>query len=175
MLLTQARLFDEPQLAALCLDTIDKNTPDALAADGFTDVDRDTLCAVLERDTLRIREAKLFQAVIRWSEAECTRQSLPITPENQRAVLGPSLTLVRFPLMSVEEFAAGPAQSGLLEDSQLVRLFLYFHVNPKPAIPFFDGPRCSMTGKEQVVHRFQHIESRWGYSGTSDRIRLTER
>ncbi|KAI5725417.1 hypothetical protein M8J77_015054 [Diaphorina citri] len=173
MLLTQARLFDEPQLAALCLDTIDKNTPDALAADGFTDVDRDTLCAVLERDTLRIREAKLFQAVIRWSEAECTRQSLPITPENQRAVLGPSLTLVRFPLMSVEEFAAGPAQSGLLEDSQLVRLFLYFHVNPKPAIPFFDGPRCSMTGKEQVVHRFQHIESRWGYSGTSDRIRFS--
>ncbi|KAI5722153.1 hypothetical protein M8J76_004450 [Diaphorina citri] len=108
-----------------------------------------------------------------WSEAECTRQSLPITPENQRAVLGPSLTLVRFPLMSVEEFAAGPAQSGLLEDSQLVRLFLYFHVNPKPAIPFFDGPRCSMTGKEQVVHRFQHIESRWGYSGTSDRIRFS--
>ncbi|XP_026679089.1 BTB/POZ domain-containing protein 2-like [Diaphorina citri] len=30
-----------------------------------------------------------------------------------------------------------------------------------------------MTGKEQVVHRFQHIESRWGYSGTSDRIRFS--
>ena len=26
MLLTQARLFDEPQLAALCLETIDKYT-----------------------------------------------------------------------------------------------------------------------------------------------------
>ena len=34
MLLTQARLFDEPQLAALCLETIDKNTPEALAAEG---------------------------------------------------------------------------------------------------------------------------------------------
>jgi len=49
----------------MCLKTIDKNTTDALAADGFTDIDLDTLCSVLSRDTLRIKEAKLFQAVIR--------------------------------------------------------------------------------------------------------------
>lgn len=35
----QARLFDEPQLASLCLENIDKNTADALAAEGFTDID----------------------------------------------------------------------------------------------------------------------------------------
>ena len=29
-----------------------------------------------------------------------------------------------------------------------------------------------MTGKEQTVSRFQQIESRWGYSGTSDKIRF---
>ncbi|XP_060567545.1 BTB/POZ domain-containing protein 2-like [Ruditapes philippinarum] len=60
MLLTQARLFDEPQLAALCLETIDKSTSEALNAEGFTDIDHDTLCVVLERDTLGIRESKLF-------------------------------------------------------------------------------------------------------------------
>lgn len=49
----------------LCLETIDKYTSEALAAEGFTDIDHDTLCAVLERDTLRIREAKLFNAVVR--------------------------------------------------------------------------------------------------------------
>ena len=53
---------------------------------------------------------------------------------------------------------------------------------------FLDVPRCSMTGKEQTVCRlidmssisgsyyllvrFQQIESRWGYSGTSDKIRF---
>lgn len=172
MLLTQARLFDEPQLAALCLETIDKSTTEALAADGFTDIDLDTLNAVLERDTLRIREAKLFQAVIRWSEAECNRQQLPATPENKRSVLGRALSLVRFPLMSVEEFAVGAAQSGLLSDREVVSLFLYFTVNPKPAVGFLEVPRCCMTGKEQTVNRFQQIESRWGYSGTCDRIRF---
>ena len=64
-LIVQARLFDEPQLAALCLECIDKNTPEALTADGFTDIDIDTLSAVLDRDSLRIKENKLFAAVLR--------------------------------------------------------------------------------------------------------------
>lgn len=66
LLLTQARLFDEPQLAAVCLDTIDRFTTEALNADGFTDIDIDTLKIVLERDTLRVRESKIFQAVLRY-------------------------------------------------------------------------------------------------------------
>lgn len=136
MLLTQARLFDEPQLAALCLETIDKSTSEALNAEGFTDIDHETLCVVLERDTLGIRESKLCTAVFRWSEAECKRRNLQPTPENQRQVLGRALRLVRFPLMSIEEFATGPAQSGILEDKEVVQLFLYFTVNPKPAIHF---------------------------------------
>ncbi|GFO14758.1 BTB/POZ domain-containing protein 2 [Plakobranchus ocellatus] len=173
MLLTQARLFDEPQLAALCLETIDKNTSEALAADGFTDIDLDTLCVVLERDTLGIRECKLFTSVCRWAEAECLRQNLvPPSNENQRRVLSRALRLIRFPLMTVEEFAVGAAQSGILDDREVVELFLYFTVNPKPSVSFLDVPRCCLTGKEQVVSRFCQIESRWGYSGTSDRIRF---
>nr|BAF63845.1 putative BTB/POZ domain protein [Hydroides elegans] len=172
MLLTQARLFDEPQLAALCLETIDKNTTEALAAEGFTDVDLDTLCVVLERDTLGIREGKLFKAVCRWAEAECQRRNVPNTSEHQRSVLDRALTLVRFPIMTVEEFAGGPAQSGLLLDREVVQLFLYFTVNPKPHVGFNDSPRCCLTGKEQVMSRFQQIESRWGYSGPCDRIRF---
>lgn len=70
MLLTQARLFDEPQLATLCLEMIDKNTGEALSADGFIDIDLETLLAVLVRDTLRIREAKLFQAVVRYARVD---------------------------------------------------------------------------------------------------------
>ena len=69
-LIVQARLFDEPQLAALCLECIDKNTPEALTADGFTDIDIDTLSAVLDRDSLRIKENKLFAAVLRLNQLE---------------------------------------------------------------------------------------------------------
>ncbi|XP_043199941.1 BTB/POZ domain-containing protein 2-like [Amphibalanus amphitrite] len=170
MLLTQARLFDEPELAALCLDTIDKSTAVALVADGFVDIDRDTLCAVLERNMLRIRESRLFAAVLRWAEAACRRHELPPTPENLRSQLGDALYLVRFPLMSVEEFAAGPAQSGVLTDREVVQLFLYFTVNPKPRVSFSETQRSCMMGVEQSACRFSQVEARWGYSGTSDRI-----
>ncbi|XP_030220500.1 BTB/POZ domain-containing protein 2 isoform X1 [Gadus morhua] len=192
MLLTQARLFDEPQLASLCLESIDKNTGDALAAEGFTDIDLDTLVAVLERDTLGVREVRLFGAAVRWAEAETHRQQLQPTPENKRRVLGKALTLIRFPLMTIEEFAAGkneikdnrepplvssslsgPAQSSILTDREVVSLFLHFTVNPKPRVEFIDRPRCCLRGKECSITRFGQVESRWGYSGTSDRIRFS--
>ncbi|RLV85396.1 hypothetical protein DV515_00016011 [Chloebia gouldiae] len=180
MLLTQARLFDEPQLASLCLENIDKNTSDALNAEGFTDIDLDTLVAVLERDTLGIREVRLFNAVVRWSEAECQRQQLQVIPENKRKVLGKALSLIRFPLMTIEEFAAGHFSgqrwhqlSGILTDREVVSLFLHFTVNPKPRVEFIDRPRCCLRGKECSISRFQQVESRWGYSGTSDRIRFS--
>ncbi|XP_062816500.1 BTB/POZ domain-containing protein 2 isoform X2 [Anolis carolinensis] len=173
MLLTQARLFDEPQLASLCLENIDKNTSDAINAEGFTDIDLETLVAVLERDTLGIREVRLFNAAVRWSAAECQRQQLQVVPENKRQALGKALALIRFPLMTIEEFAAGPAQSGILTDREVVSLFLHFTVNPKPRVEFIDRPRCCLRGKECSINRFQQVESRWGYSGTSDRIRFS--
>lgn len=183
----------------------------------------DTLCAVLQRDTLSIRENRLFGAVVRWAEAECYRQQLPATSENKQKVLGKALPLIRFPLMTVEEFAAGkcfvsyaapvlflleqhytnqlshywtsyvfviflynsnhrnqldilscttgPAQSGILFDREVVNLFLHFTVNPKPRVDYIDRPRCCLRGEECSINRFQQVESRWGYSGTSDRIR----
>ncbi|XP_022245169.1 BTB/POZ domain-containing protein 2-like [Limulus polyphemus] len=91
MLLTEVRLFDEPQLAALCLETIDKCTSEALAAEGITDIDRDTLCAVLERETLQIREAKLFNVVVSGPPSIEVQQTLlsQLTPSMQ---LNPILT-----------------------------------------------------------------------------------
>ena len=87
-----------------------------MGAEGFTDIDIDTLTSVLDRDSLRIKESKLFGAVLRWADAECLRQNTPVSADNKRAVLGKVLAKVRFPLMSDEEFAQGPAQSGILTD-----------------------------------------------------------
>lgn len=64
MLLTQARLFDEPQLASMCLEMIDRHTTDAMNAEGFMEIDLRTLICVLERDALRITELKIFESVV---------------------------------------------------------------------------------------------------------------
>lgn len=176
MLLTQARLFDETALADLCLETIDKHTLDTLCSEAFLDIDLDTLKLVLSRDTLRSREVSLFAAVMRWAEMKCQRQLLQPNADNKRKVLGDALFLIRFPLMTIEEFATNVAQSGLLTDKEMVNLFIYYTVSSKPSVPFSIEPRCCITGEECAVNRFQRTECRWGYSGTSDRIRfLTDR
>lgn len=74
-------------------------------------------------------------------------------------------------MQSASPLPAGPAQSGILVDREVVSLFLHFTVNPKPRVEFIDRPRCCLRGKECSINRFQQVESRWGYSGTSDRIR----
>lgn len=51
---------------------------------------------------------------MRWAEAECQRQQLPVTFGNKQKVLGKALSLIRFPLMTIEEFAAGKAITSLI-------------------------------------------------------------
>jgi len=70
----------------------------------------------------------------RWADAECIRQELDVTKENKRKVLGDAVYLIRFPLMPVEEFAQGPAQSGMISDREVIELFLYYTLNPKPRV-----------------------------------------
>lgn len=107
----------------------------------------------------------------RWSEAECRRKGLDVSAENQRRIAAPAIKLIRFPLLSVDEFANGPAQSGLLDDKDIVSLFLFFIANPKPQTEYIATPRSIMTGSELFVNRFPQLEMRWGYSGTCDRIK----
>lgn len=80
-------------------------------------------------------------------------------------------SVLKFYMLSLFCNSAGPAQSGILSDREVVNLFLHFTVNPKPRVEYIDRPRCCLRGKECCINRFQQVESRWGYSGTSDRIR----
>lgn len=83
-LLSQARLFDEPQLAEMCLACIDKSTLDSFNAEGFTDIDVETLKSVLQRDSLGARESELFNAVIKWADHECRRKDIASSSSNKR-------------------------------------------------------------------------------------------
>ena len=146
-----------------------------MATDGFLDIDRDTLCAVLERDTLCSRESRIFTHVHHWAENDCKRRHLEPTCENKRNALGDALHLVRFPIMTAEEFANDAAQTGLLDNKESVSLFLWYLATPKPlggVGKFSTQPRCCTVGRELFASRFQATELRWGYSGLADKIKF---
>jgi len=45
------------------LEIIDEDAQEALKADEFVNIDHETLCLVLKRNTLRVKELTLFNAV----------------------------------------------------------------------------------------------------------------
>lgn len=53
---------------------------------------------------------------VRWGDAECRRRGLPANPENLRKALSRALHLIRFPLMTVDEFANVVVQTEILTD-----------------------------------------------------------
>ena len=124
----------------------------ALQAEGFVDIDMNTLESVLKRETLNCREIHLFHAALNWAAAECKRKDLEPTPSNKRAALGNSLYLIRIPTMSLEEFANTTARLGVLTSRETIDIFLHFTAQEKPALNYSVQPRAGL--KPQVKHQF---------------------
>ncbi|XP_062037777.1 BTB/POZ domain-containing protein 6 [Lepus europaeus] len=173
VLLSQSRLFEEPELTQRCWEVIDAQAEMALRSEGFCEIDRQTLEVVVSREALNAKEAVVFQAVLGWAEAECKRQGLPATPLNKRHVLGRVLYLVRIPTMSLEEFANGAAQSDILTLEETHDIFLWYTAANKPLLDFPLAKRKGLT--PQRCHRFQssaYRSNQWRYRGRCDSIQF---
>lgn len=120
----------------------------ALQAEGFVDIDINTLESVLSRETLNCKEMHLFQAALKWAAAECARKDLEPNAQNKRSVLGNCLYLIRIPTMNLEEFANTAAQMGILTPQETIDIFLNFTAKNKPHLNYPIKPRTGL--KPQV-------------------------
>lgn len=109
---------------------------------------------------------------------------------------------IRFPLMTQEEFALAmnDPESRILDDNEIIDIFIHLTLADLPQqqqqqqlsttessssettvmlstklrpLAYSSKPRCCLSGPEEVISRFSRVESRWGYSGTSDRVRFS--
>ncbi|XP_051834070.1 BTB/POZ domain-containing protein 6 isoform X1 [Antechinus flavipes] len=173
VLLSQSRLFEEPELTQRCWEVIDAQAEMALKSEGFCEIDQQTLEIILTRESLNTKEVVIFEAVLNWAEAECKREGLPITPRNKRKVLGKVLFLVRIPTMTLEEFANGAAQSDILTLEETRSIFLWYTATKKPQLEFPLTKRKGLA--PQRCHRFQssaYRSNQWRYRGRCDSIQF---
>ncbi|XP_044730523.1 BTB/POZ domain-containing protein 6 isoform X2 [Chrysoperla carnea] len=174
LLLSQSRLFEEPDLMQRCWEVIDAQAEMALKSEGFVDIDMSTLKSVLSRETLNCKETHLLDAALKWADAECLRRELTPSPQNKRAVLSDTLYLIRIPTMSIDEFANGAAQLGILTLQETIDIFLHFTATNKPSLSYPIKPRTGL--KSQVCHRFQscaYRSNQWRYRGRCDSIQFS--
>ncbi|KAL3120088.1 hypothetical protein niasHT_003340 [Heterodera trifolii] len=108
-----ACLFDLEDFANCCLSYIDKNADILIKSEEFLQIDQRTLCEIFGRDELQIHEEITIWKACRQNGIECSA-------ENRRAMLGPALFKIRFPLLSSEEFAKDIVQSGVLTTEEVI-------------------------------------------------------
>lgn len=84
-----------------------------------------TLENIIQFQTLSASELAVFQACLEWSTKECRRRSIPVNPENQRIVLGSVLYHIRFPTMSMTEFAQEVSKTTVLTAEDRCAVFEY--------------------------------------------------
>lgn len=81
------------------------------------------------------------------------------TPQNKRAVLGNALYMIRIPTMTLEEFANGAAQKGILTQQETIDIFFHFTANNKPTLQYPIKPRAGLKSQVKVnaVFKMRHV------------------
>jgi len=125
--LPDAQKYEEKGLQDHCWEVIDKQADEAVKSDGFVTIEKSVLEALVERDSLEIREVELFKAVDCWALNECEKQGLAAEGSVKRRILGERIIkAIRFPVMEQKEFADVVLDSDILKKKELSDMMKYF-------------------------------------------------
>ncbi|XP_060083780.1 BTB/POZ domain-containing protein 6-like [Ylistrum balloti] len=123
LLLEQSYMFMEEKLETDCLRFIHDSREKVLQTSGFLELSDACVKSITESDNLAVNESTVYEALIRWSEAESCRQGLQLNDNNRRDVLGDILYTVRFPLMDATYFAREISFRDILTSEEISRIY----------------------------------------------------
>uniref|UniRef100_A0A914ID39 BTB domain-containing protein n=1 Tax=Globodera rostochiensis TaxID=31243 RepID=A0A914ID39_GLORO len=149
-----AKKYDLPELVNLCLNfpisklsniffafdetrILEGNAYTLILTEAFLQIDQKLLCDILDRDELMIsEEIAIWNAALRWADEKCRQNGKEPSAANRRAMLGPALFKIRFPLISQDDFRDNIVLSGVLTDAEKLNIVLYLHYSrPDRALP----------------------------------------
>ena len=126
-ILPTAQKYEEKNLVDRCWKVIDRQTEQALKSDGFQTIEKALLEALVQRETLQIKEVELFKACDRWAIKQCRKQGLATDGELKRRVLGEEIIkAIRYAVMKQEEFAGVVLDAKILTPDEIVTFFKFF-------------------------------------------------
>ena len=168
--LEQATRFDEKELEKRCWKIIVSKTGEVVASDSFNNTSQTTLTKLLKRNKINIPEVKLFQAVLKWIDFQCSCKNLEPTGENRRSIIGEAIYDFRFSSMSHKEFAEHVSKSGLLTAEEMIPVHEKFLGIDSPALKWRQPNRTGNIVRFSRFSRKAEELQKWGYAGTPDRL-----
>lgn len=157
-----SRIFEEKRLMEKCWCAVDKCAEDAVKSSSFITIEKSVLEALVERDTLMIKEVELFKAVDKWATKECERQELVADGTVKRRILGERIVkAIRFPIMEQREFVAVVLDSDILTSKEVYDVMKYHSAVLTSPVRF---PETIRVGNAHRCCRFGSVqESGWFY------------
>ena len=127
-----AQKYIVPLLADKCWAFIDKNTCACLKSDNaVSSLNQEMLACLAKRDTLQTKkELELFEAMKHWAEKRCTAEGLEPSGQSMRRALANVEELVRWPTISMQDFALHVEPTGILTDKESIDIFKYYSGAP---------------------------------------------
>ena len=171
--LDQAMQFYEKKFELKCWDIILENTRECINSEAFCNIGYHTVNVLLKKRSLKISEAELVIAVLKWVDRECVRQGINIEEDktSRRRVLGDSVYDIYFLQMSEEDFANHVSSTGILTEIEVISIFQKFNRMDVP------GLKWKKELKRQPLtcfSRFRGSDTGWEYNGSdSDALTLT--
>ena len=171
--LPAAKLHKDEKLLDHCWKLIDRQTKVAL--ESAESIERSVLEALVERDTLNIKEIDLFTAVSRWATNECGKQGLEVEGTVKRRVLGDRVVkAIRFPLMTEKEFTSVVVNSEILSAEEVSEMNQYFKTESSHLVGFSKKARKYSSLSDLLrCHRFTgggYGNGTWSYGGSPDSL-----
>jgi len=139
-----ADFYSLPGLEDKCWSFIDEKASPVLHK-YFAKLSLELLCKILERDTLKIPELEVFQAVHGWAKIQLDSKDMAPSPENFKEVAGPAIQLIRFPLLHAHEIANIVVRTKMLSTQEIADLYTYVsttEIAERPEIEFDATPRA---------------------------------
>ena len=177
-ILQEAQRFEDKDLEERCWKVIKIQTADVVTSSDFDTLERSLIESIVKMDGLNIKEVELFKAIDRWAIRESRRQrflqSSPPDGEEKRKIIGEEiLNAIRFPLMSLQEFASVVIDCNILTMEEVGQMVKHYADVSTSCLPFNQASRI---GSFQRCYRFGKLvsveEGGWYYRGSSNKIRF---
>jgi len=168
--LPDAQKYEEKGLEDHCWEVIDKQANEAVKSESFVTIEKPVLEALVERESLTVKEVELFKAVDCWATNECEKQGLAAEGSVKRRILGERIVkAIRFPVMEEKEFADVVLDCDILTKKESFDMMKYFNSVLKSPVGFTELTRV---GSRHRLTRFRSgkMGNGWGYSSGSDSL-----
>ena len=165
--------YEEKTLEDRCWKVIENQTEASVKSEGFETIERSLLEDIVARDSLTIKEVALFKAVDGWATKQCEKQGLVAEGKVKRRIIGErAIKAIRFPLMTIEEFASVVIDTNLLTTEETNGLFKFFAI-PRHSAPV-EFPKNERRRPRIVrCERFGSVKGTWKYGLAKDYLSLT--